>query len=143
MSIQWRTDYAIRLMYETARLGPGRRATVQLLARAGDVPYDFARQIANDLVHGGLLLSRRGPHGGMELARPAEEITILDIFEAVSEPPTMSLCTHADHVCTRKPVCPIHHGVWIELDESIRDELATKTLADAIARGEELAGKES
>ncbi len=138
MPIQWRTDYGIRLMYEAARVGFGQRATVQYLAEIGDVPYDFARQIANDLVHAGLLLSRRGPRGGMELARPADEITILDIFEAVGERPTLSLCTHEDHVCRRKPSCPIHHGVWLELDDTIGAYLASKTLADAIERGTKL-----
>lgn len=138
MPIQWRTDYAIRLMYEAARLGPGKRGTVQNLAAEASVSYDFARQIANDLVHAGLLVSHRGAGGGMELARPAAEITILDILRALNEPPSLAPCTVDPTVCSRPAICPIHHGVWQPLDDLIEAHLSTVTLEDCVARGESL-----
>lgn len=68
MPIAWRTDYAMRIMYETACLGEGGQANVGQLAERAGVPYDFARQIANKLTHEGLLMSRRGFQRGL-LAR--------------------------------------------------------------------------
>lgn len=138
MSIAWRTDYATRIMYELARLGPGARASVSVLSADAEVPYDFARQIANRLARKGLLESRRGAQGGFSLARPAGEITILDILDAMDERPTMSLCTQSRHACSRKGFCPTHHGVWLKIDEHITRELTTNTLADAIILGESM-----
>ncbi|HSK48259.1 MAG TPA: Rrf2 family transcriptional regulator [Coriobacteriia bacterium] len=138
MPIAWRTDYAMRIMYETACLGEGGQANVGQLAERAGVPYDFARQIANKLTHEGLLMSRRGSKGGFLLARSAHEITMLDIFLAMGEKPTMSLCTHVDGLCSRSEVCPIHHAVWSPLDDLIERQLASESLADAVARGNRL-----
>jgi Rrf2 family protein len=135
MPIAWRTDYAMRIMYETARLGPEGQASINKLAEAASVPYDFARQIANRLAHERLLISRRGSRGGFLLARPADEITMLDIFLAMGEKPTMSLCTHDDGACKRMQSCPIHYGVWGPLDDLIRLQLSSLTLSDAVERG--------
>lgn len=138
MSIAWRTDYAFRIAYELAKLGPGVRASVGVISETAEVPYDFARQIANRLARYGLLVSRRGSQGGFALARPAEQITLLDIFEAMDEKPTMSLCTHDEHVCRRTADCPVHNGVWRPLDRMIHDQLSATSLADAVALGERL-----
>jgi Rrf2 family iron-sulfur cluster assembly transcriptional regulator len=134
MPIAWRTDYAIRIMFETARLGSDALASIGVIAEKADVPYDFARQIANRLARCGLLTSKRGARGGFSLARPAEEITVLDIFEAMDERPTMSLCTHSDEACGRESFCAAHHAIWLPLDEMIREQLEGLTLADAVER---------
>lgn len=138
MSIAWRTDYAIRIAYELAKLGPGVRASVGAISETAGVPYDFARQIANRLARSGLLVSRRGAQGGFTLARPADEITLLDIFVAMDEKPTMSLCTHDEHVCRRTADCPVHNGVWRPLDQMIHNQLASTTLADTVVLGDRL-----
>ncbi len=139
MAIAWRTDYALRIMYETARLGEGGMASVSVLAECADVPYDFARQIANRLSHQGLLRSKRGARGGFLLARPADEITMLDVFVAMDERPTMSLCTHSEHVCARQELCPVHNALWLQLDDVIERHLSGLTLAQAVAVGDKLA----
>lgn len=139
MAINWRTDYAIRILYELAKQGPGVRDTVRHAAELADVPYDYARTIARDLVAAGLLTSRRGVGGGIELARPAEEISILDIFNAMGEPLSMSLCTQG-RVCNRSPKCPIHCGVWHRLDDLIAEQLDAVTLAQAVLDGNAIMG---
>ena len=138
MAINWRTDYAIRLMCELAKNGAGERDTVRRTADAVSVPYDYARTIARDLVSAGLLTSRRGVGGGVVLARPAEEITILDIMSAMDDEASLSLCTKNPAVCSRAETCAIHVGVWRGLDVLIEGYLSRHTLADAVALGTEL-----
>ncbi len=138
MAINWRTDYAIRLMCELAKNSAGERDTVRRTADAVSVPYDYARTIARDLVSAGLLTSRRGVGGGVVLARPAEEITILDIMKAMDDEASLSLCTKNPAVCGRVETCAIHVGVWRGLDVLIEGYLARHTLADAVALGTEL-----
>lgn len=136
MSITWRTDYAMRITYELARLGDGARANIGVLADNASVPYNFARQIANTLARAGLLDSRRGTQGGFSLTRPAEQINLLEIFVAMGEKPTMSLCTHDVLACNRGENCPIHNGVWLPLDDMIERQLASTTLAECVRFGE-------
>ncbi|MBN1123886.1 MAG: Rrf2 family transcriptional regulator [Sedimentisphaerales bacterium] len=47
------------------------------------IPLEYLLKILQSLVRANILRSKRGPHGGFCLARPAEEITILEILEAV------------------------------------------------------------
>jgi len=71
MEVSRRTDYAIRMLLQLAR-SDGEPISVRALAEAQDVPYAFARGIQRGLVSAGLVESRRGTHGGIILARPAE-----------------------------------------------------------------------
>lgn len=130
MAITWRTDYALRIMLEAARID--RRTTVRELSDASGVPYDFARSIARELARASLLVSRRGVNGGFELARGAEEITLHDVFAAMKEPASMALCTQCAHDCDRSGTCPFHGVVWRELDRRIAGYLSNFTIADAV-----------
>ncbi len=138
MAINWRTDYAIRLMCELAKLGSGERDTVRRTAETVAVPYDYARTIARDLVSAGLLKSRRGVGGGVELARSAEDISILDIMQAMDDQASLSLCTADPSICGRSDTCAIHVGVWRGLDVVIEGYLSQHSLADAVALGQQL-----
>ena len=138
MAINWRTDYAIRLMCEIAKRGFGERDTVRRTAETVSVPYDYARTIARDLVSAGLLNSRRGVGGGIELARSAEQISILDVMRAMDDQASLSLCTADPSICGRSDTCPIHFGVWRGLDVMIEGYLSQHTLADAVALGSQL-----
>lgn len=138
MPINWRTDYGIRLVYELTRLGDSTRATVRQLSEVAEVPYDYARTIVRDLVAQGLLKSRRGVGGGVELARPSAEITVLDVFRALSEPASLALCTKAGGTCSRSAACPLHKCVWRDLDEMIADHLGRIDFASAVDLGRSL-----
>jgi Rrf2 family protein len=128
----------MRIAYELARRGDSARVSVGVLADSAQVPYDFARQIANRLARHGLLVSRRGSHGGFALSRPSDKITLFDVFEAMDETPTMSLCTRDDHDCSRIGFCPVHHGVWLPLDRLVEKQLKETTLYDCVVEGENL-----
>lgn len=138
MPINWRTDYGIRLVYEIAKLGPGVRTTVRKLSESAEVPYDYARTIVRDLVAAGVLTSRRGVGGGVQLARPAEDIVVLDVFEALGEPPTLALCTDAGGICQRSDLCPMHVSIWNHLDGVIKEYLGSVSFAHTVAVGRAL-----
>lgn len=135
MSISWRTDYAMRIMYELAKRGEGARASVSVLAKDASVPYDFARRIANHLAHAGLLESRRGARGGFALTASPDVITLLDVFDAMDERATLALCTLNEAGCSREGFCPFHHGLWSRMDALIASELAATSLTDAVKAG--------
>ncbi len=49
-----------------------------------DIPTDYLLKILQQLVRANILRSKRGPRGGFSMARPAKEISMLEIIEAVS-----------------------------------------------------------
>lgn len=84
MKISVKVDYACRVMAELARLhGSGELAQIEQLARIEAVPANFLAQILLRLRDHGLILSRRGNHGGYTLAQPPEDISLYDILVAV------------------------------------------------------------
>jgi Rrf2 family protein len=72
-------------MAELAAAGGG-PAKAEQLADAQGIPVKFLRGILTDLRRGRLVVSQRGPEGGFELARPAESISLADIFRVVDGP---------------------------------------------------------
>ena len=74
--------YAILTASEVAR----RDGSVRLgdIAQAYDLPQAYVGKIMGQLAKARILQSDRGPSGGYMLARPANKITLLEIFEAVN-----------------------------------------------------------
>jgi Rrf2 family transcriptional regulator, iron-sulfur cluster assembly transcription factor len=73
--------------------------------------------------------SHRGAKGGFSLARPASEVTIKDVIEAVEGPIYLNVCLAAPGDCSRDALCPIH-SVWVEAQEKMMAVLSQKNFAD-------------
>lgn len=58
----------------------------QRVSKAYNIPLEYLLKILQQLVKAEVLRSKRGPRGGFSLARPAEQINLLDIIEAVDGP---------------------------------------------------------
>jgi Rrf2 family protein len=127
-----RTDYAIRILLELARVGGG-PVSVRELADSQGVPYAFARGIQRELVSAGLVESRRGATGGILLAKPAAEVTLLDIANAMQGDTSCSVCSRDPNWCSRMSECEVHQ-VWRETDSMVREYLGTKSLAGLLKK---------
>ncbi|MBI5231897.1 MAG: Rrf2 family transcriptional regulator [Coriobacteriales bacterium] len=130
MEITRRTDYAIRMLLELARDG-GEPISVRALAEHQGVPYAFARAVQRDLVGAKLVKARRGAAGGITLARPAEEITLLDIVAGMQGDPSIATCAGDPQWCDRSHSCSMHR-VWCGANDLIRDYLGGRTLASLV-----------
>jgi Rrf2 family transcriptional regulator, iron-sulfur cluster assembly transcription factor len=77
-------EYGIRLSLQIARKGPGGSATIPELAKSEALTPAYAAKVLARLRKGGVVNSLRGRHaGGYQLARPANEITVLDIMNVM------------------------------------------------------------
>ena len=85
MHISARIDYALRALSTLAARG-GEPLTAEELAQAQGLPVRFLRAILNDLRRVGIVTSQRGNEGGYQLARPASEITIGEVFRRLEGP---------------------------------------------------------
>src|SRR2546430_14141823 len=85
------------------------------IATRMEVPKDFLAKILKTLSKKGLVLADRGAHGGYRLARPAHEVSMLEVIEAVEGPVRVNVCTDqtqgAKGSCNLTPTCTMF-SVW-------------------------------
>lgn len=126
-------DYAIRGMVYLAERPAG---TVCLLAEiAADVQVSKAllAKIFQQFAKGGLVRSSRGAGGGFMLGRPAEDISLLEIIEAVEGPILLNRCLLGEGTCSRQTACTVH-PVWMEVQERMRSLLGDVTLKQLVGK---------
>jgi len=136
------TEYAIRALSElvlmsqdSASAGTGRRAGFVMLDKLTEqagLPREFLAKIFRQLVEAGLLTSAKGPGGGFALARPAHEISLLQIIEAVDSGHQIDGCVVGLAKCNDDMPCP-QHDLFKPIRQRLRAYLSTTTLADTAA----------
>ena len=125
-------DYAIRAMIHLACLPEGTVALREDVARGHGIPPSFMAKILRQLVRAGLLQSSRGVHGGFSLARPAPEINLLQVVEAIEGPLALTDCAPEGQGCAWSDTCPANL-VWHEVQTSMADALRRATLEDLVS----------
>jgi Rrf2 family cysteine metabolism transcriptional repressor len=125
ISITSKSRYAVVALAELARSGKGPVPIAQIAERRG-MPVQFLEQLFTTLRRGGLLQSQRGVKGGYTLARPPEQITILEVVQALDG----RLGEEAKEA----------GGIWAEGVEALRDVFRSTTIADIARREAESAG---
>lgn len=120
-------DYAILAMIHMACLPDDAVALRSEIAQSYGIPSSFMAKILRALVRARLLRSTRGVHGGFSLARPATEITLLDVVEAIEGPLALTDCTGEPDGCQWSADCPAH-PVWASVQEKIAEVLRASTL---------------
>jgi len=141
MRLSTRGRYAVMAMVELAGRqeraaipAPGRKtAPVSLaeIAAAQMLSLAYLEQLFGPLRRAGLVASARGPGGGYRLARPADQISISDIVDAVDEPLRATRCEDGASGCIGGRRC-ITHDLWAELGEQIRLFLDGMMLSDVV-----------
>lgn len=136
------SEYAIRALSElvimsqnAAANNTGRRAAFVMLDKLTEqaaLPREFLAKIFRQLVEAGLLASAKGPGGGFTLARPAHEISLLQIIEAVDGGHQIDGCVVGLAKCNDDVPCP-QHDLFKPIRQRLRAYLSTTTLADTAA----------
>ncbi len=86
MRLALRAHYAICGLFNLAYNGQGEPVGIRAISERQAIPARYLEQIFQRLRRAGLVASRRGPGGGYVLARPASEITLREVVEAVEGP---------------------------------------------------------
>lgn len=86
MKLSRTVAYAVRATLQLAQSKADTPVPCSKLAADGNMPERFLLQILRSLVTHGILRSTRGVDGGYALTRPAEEISLLDVIEAIEGP---------------------------------------------------------
>jgi Rrf2 family protein len=83
MKLPTSTEWVLHCATTLAQLEPGTTASAAQLAQYFDLPQAYLAKQLQPPVRAGILTATTGPRGGYRLARPAADITLLDIVEAV------------------------------------------------------------
>lgn len=136
MTLSKRGDYVMRSAIALARaFDSGTPRKIREVVAETDLPRTFASQILADLVRAGLAVSKAGRDGGYWLARPPEEISVLEVVEAAEGPLRAERCALGDGPCRWETVCPLHE-TWVAATARLNGLLAETSLAEVALRDE-------
>jgi Rrf2 family cysteine metabolism transcriptional repressor len=134
-----KAEYGVRLMIELGRQAPDHPTSLKAIADAEGLPLAYLEQVVARLRRAGLVMSARGAHGGYWLSRPAEEIGMDEVVQAlegsiapmecfVHDRTERVLCSHepdAGRGCATKLL-------WTRVQGGIIRSLQTTTLAELV-----------
>ncbi len=126
-----RADYALRVMVELGLFFDGKPIPTQIIAESTGVPSAFMRKIVAELAKSGLMQTIKGPSGGLVLNRSLEDISVLQIFEAVEGPFCLNMCLIGPGLCKHEMTCP-SYSLFAQLQADIVLRLRSTALATLV-----------
>jgi Rrf2 family protein len=144
MQITRQADYALRAMLYLASIKSNESSNskkkgtaTRKIAEEKDIPASFLAKIISQLSIAGLIETSRGANGGVSLARKPEEISLLQVVEAIDGPITLNECTVDPSECAFGDHCPIHE-VFCEAKKILIEKLKSSTFDKLLEREKEL-----
>jgi Rrf2 family transcriptional regulator, cysteine metabolism repressor len=126
ISVTSKSRYAVVALAELARSRDDQPIPIAVIAERRGMPVQFLEQLFSTLRRAGLLESRRGVKGGYRLGRSAEEITVLEVVQALD-----------GRVGEEGKEAG---GIWAEGVDALRDVFSRNTIADIARRETDSAG---
>jgi Rrf2 family protein len=129
LQVSRKVDYALRAVIHLANEEQSTRAcTVTEIATRERIPRQFLEKIIQQLIHSGVVRSRRGPHGGYVLGRSPQDVTFRDVIEAVEGPISLNVCVGDHPDCFLLGACGMNR-VWAEGQRRVMDLFEKTTIS--------------
>ena len=121
--ISRRLDYGIQLMVALAETDQNLPIPTAKLSSQLNIPLPFLHQIGHTLMQSGLIKASPGPRGGLRLNQPAENITLLQITEALEGMVCLINCAECGQPRREEPPCTMK-GLWDFLQGNLVNQLS-------------------
>jgi Rrf2 family transcriptional regulator, cysteine metabolism repressor len=138
MLFSTKAEYGIRLMVELGRTADSAPVSLSSVADAELLPLSYLEHLVAKLREAGLVSSTRGAHGGYQLARPPEEIEMLDVVQALEGPIAPMECFHEERegkvLCSHETdggACATK-VLWTRVQGGVTKALSGTTLAELV-----------
>lgn len=125
------SGYAITALGRIAAAG-GAPVLTKDIADGCAIPGAYLAKIINNLARKGIVHTQRGVGGGVTLARPADQLTLLDLCVALDDPIIFNRCMLGTATCSEDRACPAHQ-FWTAQRDARRTFLHSTTVADVAA----------
>jgi Rrf2 family protein len=126
MEITRQADYAIRAILFLAENDHGARTPTSLIAARKNIPPSFLAKIISQLGVAGLVITSRGARGGVVLAKPSREISLLEVIEAIDGTLSINECALDLSICAFGNECLVG-PVWCHLQQELVERLRAVT----------------
>jgi Rrf2 family protein len=130
MQITRQADYALRAVIFLSRLNGDQKASTSVIAEDQKIPPSFLAKIVSQLSIAGLIQTSRGARGGVSLAKSPEDISVLDVIEAIDGPVLLNECAKNPENCPFGDSCPLQ-SIWSETREELVNRLSSATFSRA------------
>jgi Rrf2 family protein len=131
MEITRQADYAIRAILFLSENEKKGRTPTNAIAEAKRIPPSFLAKIISQLSVAGLVNTSRGARGGVTLAKPSREITLLEVIEAIDGPIAINECALDLSVCAFGHECLVG-PVWCKLQQELVTRLREVTFEQLV-----------
>src|SRR4030042_5312509 len=122
-------EYGLRGLLFLAKQPGDRLFLVSELSKAQRIPEAYLGKIFQRLSKTGLLRSTRGLNGGFNPGKPAKDITMRQVIEALEGPIALNRCLLRQGECDEEERCPLHE-VFEEAQEKFGEVLDRTTIED-------------
>lgn len=139
MQITRAGEYGVLGLVALAKRARGSVVMIDEVSREEDIPKSFLAKIFQSLARAGLVHSVRGTGGGFALARPASQITVLEIIEAIEGPIALQRCLEEKPDCHHMAGCALC-GLFAEAQDRLRETFARTSLEELARRQGRLPG---
>ncbi len=133
MKLSTRGRYGTRALLELAlHYGEG-MVPLKDIARSQQISLQYLEHLITPLVTAGIVLSIRGPRGGVSLAKPPEVIRLSEVIQLLEGSIAPVACVSDPKYCSRSDFC-VTRDVWGELKKVMDGVLESTTLQDLVER---------
>ena len=132
MRLTTKGRYAVTAMLDLAINTPQGPTSLGDISQRQEISLSYLEQLFARLRRSGLVTSVRGPGGGYLLAKPAAEISVSQVIDAVNETVDATRCQGLSD-CQQGDTCLTHH-LWCDLSQQIHEFLSGISLADLVNR---------
>lgn len=134
MKLTTKGRYAVTAMLDLALHGDQGPVSLADISARQEISLSYLEQLFSRLRRQKLVVSIRGPGGGYRLSRPAAELYIAEVVDAVSESLDTTRCGNKGD-CQNGEKCLTHH-LWSDLSDQIHQFLSEISLGDLMRKHE-------
>jgi Rrf2 family protein len=106
-----KADYALIAVRHLALRADAGSSSAREIAEQYDIPVELLAKVLQRLARKGLLTSHHGTRGGYVLARPAAQLSVADVIQAIDGPVAVTACA-SDDSCEQYQKCSIRDPLW-------------------------------
>ena len=122
------SEYGLRALLYMVGKGGQEYVSIREMSEQLDISFHFLTKILQSLTQANMLVSYRGPSGGVAFNIPPEKILLSDVVRVLEGDDFFDTCLLGLPGCGEKAPCPMHR-FWKEIRSALQDEFETTSLA--------------
>ena len=139
MLIPMKVDYAVRMLVFLAMKSDETYTSTSHIAKQQHIPEPFLLRISADLSRSGLIESRRGPGGGVRLARSPSDVTVGTVVASVDHSFSAIDCLSEPETCLISGACS-QRELWRDVEKMLLQYLFQIKIQDLVTKQHTLQG---